>query len=413
MFPLRLRLEWPGLRLWTLLLISFSAGLCLQADDLNDARALFTDSLEKLTAAEDQSVSGLKQQYLAALERLRETAGQQGDLEQVLQIDDEKKWITDGSEPPELPADAAKGLADMRTAFGQARYRMQMDTKEKKVRLASAYLSHLEKLQKKRVQSNDIAGAMKCREEIVSVESLKAGWSPEPPPAPRPATPEEGPAPIPVGDMVSLRWHPRTEVMNATLTTGAAPKKVKLEPVGRHQLSLKGLDTREGGMTRVPKIGEAVSEACKKTNAVTIVVGFETDDLKQSGPARIIGISEGAGLRNFTIGQDRNQLILRFRTTETDLNGTNPQISLGDLVRGRHTQVAISYSEEKGLSCYRDGREVKTHAIGGSLENWEPMGLYLGNESTQDRQWIGEIRLFELRSEAVSDADAARLSRER
>jgi len=394
------------------MLLLGSTSLLLPADELEQSQALFADSLGKLTKAEDQSVSELKTHYLGALERLRESMVKQGDLEQILQISEEKKWVTDGAEPPELPADASQGLVELRAAFGKAHLRMQMDHQDKKVRLADAYLTHLEGLQRKRVQQNDIEGAVKCREEIERIQELKLAWTPEKPPVAVPLPEPELP-PAGDGQVVTLRWHPREEVLNGTLSSGGDAKKVKLESGGRHQASLKGLDTREGGITRLPGAGEALAEACKVSNAVTIVVGFETDDLKQSGPARIIGISDGPVLRNFTIGQERERLVLRFRTTETGFNGTSPQIALGNLVKGRHTQVAITYSEARGLTCFRDGREIKTQRIGGTLENWEPMSLQLGDESTQDRKWIGEIKLFEIRSEAVTDADAKRLSRER
>lgn len=403
----------PGFLLGCWMITSFFMPFHLHADDLEASRAVFADSLGKLNATEKLIDQELRGKYLLALERIREMYVQQGDLEQVLQVKSEKSWVETGAEPPALPEGTKPELTDMRITFFQAKKAALQESQEKKVRLANAYLSHLEALQKKRVQENDIDGAMACREESQKVKELIAKWQPAAPTVPAPVQPDTPPAEPQAGQVASYRWHPRENVMAGTLKTGAEEKQIKLVLEGKHQLSLKGLDARDGGVTLIPDLGQIISKACKESNGITFAIGFETDNLKQAGPARIVSLSNGHLLRNFTLGQQHNQLVLRFRTNQTDLNGTAPQVSLGELIRGRHTQVCITYSADGGLTCFRDGRKMNVQAIAGTLETWAPMGLFFGNESSKDRMWTGQIKGFTIRSEAVDDATAARLSRER
>ena len=61
-------------------------------------------------------------------------------------------------------------------------------------------------------------------------------------------------------------------------------------------------------------------------SGLTLELWLETEDQNQFGPARILSYSIDSGSRNFTIGQSLDQLVVRLRTTETSLNGTNPHL---------------------------------------------------------------------------------------
>jgi len=59
----------------------------------------------------------------------------------------------------------------------------------------------------------------------------------------------------------------------------------------------------------------------RKTNAFTLRVTCATDDIAQDGPARIVSSSVSPLSRNFTLGQERRDLVFRLRTPETGDNG--------------------------------------------------------------------------------------------
>lgn len=65
------------------------------------------------------------------------------------------------------------------------------------------------------------------------------------------------------------------------------------------------------------------------TQRFTVFARLRVDDLNNSGPARIVSLSQDPALRDFTLGQDGRDLVLRVRTPHTTLNG-GPSVRTGD-----------------------------------------------------------------------------------
>jgi len=70
-----------------------------------------------------------------------------------------------------------------------------------------------------------------------------------------------------------------------------------------------------------------------------------------------VSFSSDPSSRNFTLGQTQGKLILRLRTTRTDLNGTNPELELCSVEANRTYHLAVTYAGGKVL-CYLDGAKV-------------------------------------------------------
>lgn len=68
-----------------------------------------------------------------------------------------------------------------------------------------------------------------------------------------------------------------------------------------------------------------VSQALAASSQFTIEIWAASKEQTQSGPARILTISEDAFLRNITIGQEKTDLVFRLRTPLTGLNGRQPE----------------------------------------------------------------------------------------
>ena len=130
-----------------------------------------------------------------------------------------------------------------------------------------------------------------------------------------------------------------------------------------------------------------------KGRGLTLEMWLKTEDLNQFGPARILSYSRDTGLRNFTVGQSREKLVFRLRTTETSLNGTVPHLIIGDIFNYRdlqHIVITYNFSEEK---VYINGElRVQSKILKGGFSNWDPScKLVIGNEATGDRPWKGKI----------------------
>jgi VanZ like family len=69
----------------------------------------------------------------------------------------------------------------------------------------------------------------------------------------------------------------------------------------------------------------------RQTNAFTLRVTCSTSDPAQTGPARIVSNSASPSLRNFTVGQQGADLVVRVRTPLTGPNGTRAETVVPDV----------------------------------------------------------------------------------
>jgi VanZ like family len=131
----------------------------------------------------------------------------------------------------------------------------------------------------------------------------------------------------------------------------------------------------------------------------------------QSGPARILTISRDAHLRNLTIGQEDDDLVVRLRTEETDLNGLRtgePVARVEDAFRAGNWVAIDLQIRPRELALAIDGERAVVVALPEAvLATWQrSLQLALGNETTCDRPWRGEIQkaVIEVAGEAIDYA---------
>jgi len=161
-----------------------------------------------------------------------------------------------------------------------------------------------------------------------------------------------------------------------------------------------------GGAMLGDEANDILLRACRASNALTVEAWIVADNTTQRGPARIVTFSTNATERNFTLGQEGGTLIFRLRTTRTDLNGTNPQLTLCSLRAGEPIHLVVTY-EPGRLRCYRNGEPVlDTNAVEGDFGNWSPHHLLFGDEWNGERDWSGTLEGVALYSRALSEEEA-------
>ena len=101
-----------------------------------------------------------------------------------------------------------------------------------------------------------------------------------------------------------------------------------------------------------------VLNSVKKEGAITIEAWIKPASVTQSGPARIVSLSQDTGGRNFTLGQGEEFYEVRLRTTKTSANGEPSLWSGGDRIEH---YVCASRSKEGDLAVvyFSAGGEVK------------------------------------------------------
>jgi lysophospholipase L1-like esterase len=151
-----------------------------------------------------------------------------------------------------------------------------------------------------------------------------------------------------------------------------------------------------------------IIDACQTSNEITIEAWIKPENTTQGGPARIVTLSDGALLRNFTLGQSGAEYDTRLRTTATSDNGI-PSLTAGtvstDLTHVVYTRGAAGVGR-----LYVNGAQVGTlTGLTGTLSNWD--GSYhfgLANEFGAERSWLGEYQLVAIYSRALSSAEVGR-----
>jgi len=160
----------------------------------------------------------------------------------------------------------------------------------------------------------------------------------------------------------------------------------------------------QGGRMVFPKIGKVMGEVFRTSEAFTLTAVIESYAADQQGPARIVSLSEGPSARNFTLGQQKGDLILRLRTPATGRNGTKPQVTLTTLPEGRfHLGLVV---DAEGIRVYVDGKPVAhPQVVEADFSNWEDMTFLFGNETSGDRPWQGALRGVSLYAKALTEQE--------
>jgi hypothetical protein len=136
------------------------------------------------------------------------------------------------------------------------------------------------------------------------------------------------------------------------------------------------------------------------TKGITIEVWVKPLNNTQSGPARIVTFSQDSGERNFTLGQSAHFYEQRFRTSETNPNGsdialTTPVTSIASTPVLQH--VVYTRNAAGTANFYINKLKVQALPIPGNGSVWNnnyDFGLFNEtNYPTDTRTWLGDIFL--------------------
>lgn len=160
-----------------------------------------------------------------------------------------------------------------------------------------------------------------------------------------------------------------------------------------------------------------VRDACNQSGEFTLDITFKALDSHQTQNQlkRIITFSQDENLRNFTLGQYKDELVFRLRTdtaTGPNLNGLGQTHgSLGihffkGLTADKNYNVVVSFYDQT-LHFWVNGKKQKLEVdYGKSISGWagSPFEILLGNELSppdETRKWPGEVHSFSIRNRGV------------
>ncbi len=182
-------------------------------------------------------------------------------------------------------------------------------------------------------------------------------------------------------------------------------RSCRLIPQGLAYIGQNGRIVCKGGYFYSPEQTdlEIIPKLAASQNQFSVELEFLPYKEKQSGPARILTFSNGASLRNFTIGQEGNHLIMRLRTTVVGDNGVSnahPDAILGTIEANRPYHLTVSF--QPGILIWTLNGKLGQIDWPGNITNWENMFLQVGDEHDADRKWMGEVRNIRLYAYALS-----------
>jgi cytochrome c553 len=125
--------------------------------------------------------------------------------------------------------------------------------------------------------------------------------------------------------------------------------------------------------------------------------------------AFMAGYSGGTAARNFTLGQDAMQYQAYGRSTVTDANGAPPLTTAAANMNAQAAlqHIVLTYDPTHGRQLFVNGNftgDVDS-LTGGTLGNWDnTFAFLLGNETSNDRPWQGEIRFAAVHNHAMTIA---------
>lgn len=370
-------------------------------------KAAYESEVSQAESLHNQQLELLSSQYATALEKSAADFQKQGDLDSLLALKAEINHFKEAKTVPEKDPDKThESVVKLRQIYNDSLDKADATKVRTITELTNQYLTYLEELQKKLTQEGKLDQALMVKTETTKIQNFKA------------TIPAISTGKSTVGTTQStnqkisnatppsllLKWdHKRPNELSGS--ENRTTKAYSFRHEGDNSIANDGTLSLKGGRTTVEDINGKILSSCKASQQWSLVIHFESSGLDQKGPARIFSFSSDSVTRNFTLGQENDQLVLRLRTTITGNNGMNPQVSLGKIEPGEIYKIALTYESEK-LNFYLNGKAVPIQQISGDFSNWQECHLVLGNEWKDERPWKGKLYQFSLHSASLSRNEA-------
>lgn len=220
-------------------------------------------------------------------------------------------------------------------------------------------------------------------------------------------------------DGIIARWDFKEQTGTTAFdTSGVAPAIDLTLEDGAEFMSAYGVDIPSGRAIAPAatsrKLYDRLADPYTGTQSYTLETWIANANITQDGPARIFTYSRSNGSRNFMLGQVAYQYVARTRTFGTQTNGNgSPDLETYDVDQDAQAtlqHVVVTYDQVNGRRIYVDGRFTDDYdeIAPSRLWNWDPNHqVILGNERTNERQWIGKVRFAAVFDRALGE-DAIR-----
>ena len=184
------------------------------------------------------------------------------------------------------------------------------------------------------------------------------------------------------------------------------------DKAGQITLQITGMDWVQGGLKNVSGKAQAnATDSRKLFDAINPAGQFSVeawiipDNLTQTGPARIVSYSSGTATRNFMLGQNTTDYRGRARTSVSNANG-DPQLDGANPdVATALQHVVLTFDPAVGRKLYVNGQLSAQENAPATLAWTNDQTFVIGNETSNDRLWMGTFELVAIHKKALSAAE--------
>ena len=184
------------------------------------------------------------------------------------------------------------------------------------------------------------------------------------------------------------------------------------DKAGQITLQITGMDWVQGGLKNVSGKAQAnATDSRKLFDAINPAGQFSVeawiipDNLTQTGPARIVSYSNGTATRNFMLGQNTTDYRGRVRTSVSNANG-DPQLDGANPdVATALQHVVLTFDPAVGRKLYVNGQLSAQENAPATLGWTNDQTFVIGNETSNDRLWMGTFELVAIHKKALSAAE--------
>ncbi|MFT7680148.1 MAG: hypothetical protein ACI8QC_004154 [Planctomycetota bacterium] len=155
-----------------------------------------------------------------------------------------------------------------------------------------------------------------------------------------------------------------------------------------------------------------LTESVRSSGALTVEAWIVPDNLNQEGPARLVSLSGGSSMRNFTLGQGlwsgqpSDTFNMRARHTGSDLDGMPILSTAGGSAHPGLQHVVYTRTAGGEARVYINADVSSSSALAGDFSNWDTSYRFgLANEFGANRPWMGSMHLVAVYERALSDQE--------
>jgi ferric-dicitrate binding protein FerR (iron transport regulator) len=168
------------------------------------------------------------------------------------------------------------------------------------------------------------------------------------------------------------------------------------------------LELTGGAYIASDEIAATVLGGCRNSGELTFEAIVQTGAVRQDAGRRIVVFGSDAYDYNFALVQDGSELVFNLKTTPQGGKPLHRQITLCRLEDTSPHHLAVAYRDGQTV-CYLDGAKVfESAALTGSLRDWSPQHLVLGDQWQGGRDWSGMLEGVAIYNRFLSHNDARR-----